>query len=71
MLRDRLACGVKDPPKQRRLLAEEQLTFERAAGIALAMEMTAHNAETLRCTARYVGDTTLDKSPNAVHHCKQ
>ena len=52
MLRDRLACGVKDPPKQRRLLAEEQLTFERAAGIALAMEMTAHNAETLRCTAR-------------------
>ena len=48
MLCDRLVCGVEGLPIQRRLLEEKCLTFERAAGIALAMEMAAHNAETLK-----------------------
>ena len=55
------------PNKTAKATAEEQLTFERADGIALAMEMAAHNAETLRCAAGQVGDTTLDKSPSVVH----
>ena len=67
MLRDRLVCGVEDPPIQRRLLAEERLTFERAASIALAMETAAHNAETLWSAAGKMGETTLEKSPSAVH----
>lgn len=67
MLRDRLVCGVEDPPIQRRLLAEEKLTFEKAAGVALAMETAAHNAETLRSAAGKVGDATLQTSPSSVH----
>ena len=55
------------PTKTAKATAEVQLTFERADGIALAMQMAAHNAETLRCAAGQVGDTTLDKSPSAVH----
>ena len=37
----------QDPPIQRRLLPDMQLTFEKAADIALAMETAAHNAETM------------------------
>ena len=37
----------QDPPIQRRLLSDMQLAFEKAAGIALAMEMAAHNADTI------------------------
>ena len=57
-----IVCGVKDPSIQRRLLAEKQLTFEKVAGIALAMEMAAHNVETLRSGSGDVGELTVDKS---------
>ena len=48
MLRDRLVCGVEDQPIQRRLLAEERLTLQKATSIALAMETAARNAEPLQ-----------------------
>ena len=57
MLHDRLVCGIGDPPVQRRLLAEEHLTFKKAADIALAMEMAAKNAETLQGSTSRAGDT--------------
>ncbi len=38
MLRDRLVCGINDDRIQRRLLAETDLTFEKALKIAQAME---------------------------------
>ncbi|VDI36590.1 Hypothetical predicted protein [Mytilus galloprovincialis] len=44
MLRDRLVVGIKSDRIQRRLLAERNLTFEKALEIATAME-TAENAE--------------------------
>ena len=56
ILHDRLFCGIEDPPVQRRLLAEERLTFKKAADIALAMETAAKNAETLQRSTTYMGD---------------
>lgn len=38
MLRDRLVCGVNDERIQRRLLAEDKLTFTKALQLAQAME---------------------------------
>ena len=38
MLRDRLVCGVNDPQFQKRLLAEDKLTFKKALDISLALE---------------------------------
>lgn len=38
MLRDRLVCGINDDSIQRRLLAEDGLTFEKALRFARAME---------------------------------
>ena len=48
MLRDRLVCGVNDDHIQRRLLAEEKLTFQKAMEVAVAMETAASNARMLQ-----------------------
>ena len=51
MLRDRLVCGVNDDHIQRRLLAEEKLTFQKAMEVAVAMETAASNARMLQGSA--------------------
>ena len=38
MLRDRLVCGINNPTTQKKLLAEQDLTYERAKSIALGSE---------------------------------
>ena len=43
MLRDRLVCGISDDRIQRRLLAERELSFEKAVEIATATEMASKN----------------------------
>ena len=48
MLRDRLVCGIRDDHIQRRLLAEEKLTFQKAMEIAVAMETAASNSRMLQ-----------------------
>jgi len=48
MLRDRLVCGIHDDHIQRRLLAEEKLTFQKAMEIAVAMETAASNSRMLQ-----------------------
>ena len=48
MLRDRLVCGINDDRVQRRLLAETDLTFERAFKIAVAAEAACKNAKDLQ-----------------------
>ena len=45
MLRDRLVCGIEDPKIQRRLLAEPDLTFDKAFELALASESADKNAK--------------------------
>lgn len=48
MLRDRLVCGVRDKRIQRRLLAEDSLTFQKAWSIATAMDVADRNAADLQ-----------------------
>ena len=48
MLRDRLVCGVNDDSIQRRLLAEEKLTFQKALELAQAQETASKNAQALQ-----------------------
>ena len=48
MLRDRKVCGVRDEHIQRCLLAEGNLTLQKALDIAQSMERAVENAATLR-----------------------
>ncbi|CAG2249536.1 unnamed protein product [Mytilus edulis] len=48
MLRDRLVVGIKSDRIQRRLLAEPNLTFEKALEIATAMETAEKNAQDIQ-----------------------
>ena len=48
MLRDRLVCGMAEVRTQQRLLAEVDLTFEKAMKIAQAMELAERDAKALR-----------------------
>ena len=47
MIRDRLVCGMNDDNTQRLLLAEKELTYEKALEIARSQEATAQNVQTL------------------------
>ncbi|KAL5505767.1 hypothetical protein EMCRGX_G007263 [Ephydatia muelleri] len=48
MLRDRLVCGVRNQKLQQRLLAESNLTFTKAFGIAQTAELSEQNAKDLQ-----------------------
>ena len=48
MLRDRLVCGVRDGRLQRRLLAEPDLTFQKAFELCQASELAEKNAKELQ-----------------------
>ena len=50
MLHDRLVCGIEDPKIQWRLLAEPDLTFDKAFELALASKSTDKNAKYLQAT---------------------
>ena len=50
MLWDRLVCDIEDPKIQWRLLAEPDLTFDKAFKLALASESTNQNAKDLQAT---------------------
>ena len=67
MLRDRLVCGVADQAIQRKLLAESNLTLEKATNIALAMETAVRNAETLRSPVGKGSDSGLGRSSESLH----
>ena len=67
MLRDSLVCGVADQAIQRKLLAESNLTPEKATNIALAMETAVRNAETLRSPVGKGSDSGLARSSESLH----
>ena len=48
MLRDRLVCGIASGSIQRRLLAEPDLTLQKAQNLAQAIESTDKNAKDLQ-----------------------
>ncbi|XP_031332218.1 uncharacterized protein K02A2.6-like [Photinus pyralis] len=64
MLRDRIVCGVRDEALQRRLLAESDLTLQKAVDAAIAAETAGVNLNELRGSITGGGDTS--KSANAV-----
>ena len=48
MLRDRLVCGVRYVGIQKRLLAEKDLTYEKAYELALTMEAAERDTKDLK-----------------------
>ena len=48
MLRDRLVCGIGDTRIQRRLLAEPELTFQKALTLSQAMELADRDTKDLQ-----------------------
>ena len=46
MIRDRLVCGITDDNTQRLLLAEKELTYEKALEIPRSQEAAAQNVQT-------------------------
>ena len=65
MLRDRLVCGVDDLRIQRHLLAEPQLTFDKAFEIAMASESAEKNVKDLQSGAQ-LSDSPVNKL--STHH---
>ncbi|CAG2240240.1 unnamed protein product [Mytilus edulis] len=63
MLRDRLVVGIKSDRIQRRLLAEPNLTFEKALEIATAMETAEKNAQDIQASGT---NGTFQKQINKV-----
>ena len=48
MLRDRLVCGINEPTLQRRLLAQDKLTFKTALEMSQAWESAGHHLQNLQ-----------------------
>lgn len=55
MLRDRRVGGLNDDSLQRRLLAEPELTFQKAIDLAQAFEAATRNAKDLQKSASVAG----------------
>ena len=62
MLRDLLVCGVKDDAIQRKLLAETDLTLQKASAIAISMETASKDAQLL---ISFGGATVSEKEPES------
>ena len=48
MLRDRLVCGITDTTVQKRLLAEKELTLERAVSLVQSVEIAKRGQRTCK-----------------------
>ena len=59
VLTDRLVCGLRSETQQKRLLAEHELTFDRALAIAQSMEAADRDAHTLRGGDTHPGTVCL------------
>ena len=61
MLGDRLVVGINDEHIQRRLLAEGNLSFEKALEIALGIEAAVENARTIQSASFARSETIVRK----------
>ncbi len=66
MLRDRLLCGIKADGIQRRLLAEAELTFEKALKLAQAIETANKYVLDLQCQNKTSADIHVKQSTQTV-----
>ena len=69
MLRDRLVCGVEEPKIQRRLLAEPDLTFDKAFELAIASESADKNAKDLQPPASTSSTVNRMQHKKICHRC--
>ncbi|XP_032363557.1 uncharacterized protein LOC116676762 [Etheostoma spectabile] len=63
MLRDRIVCGINEDLIQRRLLAETDLTFDRALSTAVAAETANRNAQDLQNPGATVKHFNVNNGP--------
>jgi len=63
MLRDRLVCGVNHEGIQRKLLAEKNLTYEKASEIALTMETVEKGTKDLKANDTIVAQKEIHYTP--------
>ncbi len=66
MIHDPLVCGVNNDRIQWRLLTEPELTYQKAVGIALALESTAKHVHDLGAK-----NDMADHPPLNIHHIKE
>ena len=71
MLRDRLVCGINNHQIQRRLLAETELTYQKAVELALAMESASKNVGDLHVSKTNANPGTPTEQIDKVTHGKQ
>ena len=79
MLYDRLVCSANDPQIQKRLLAEDRLTFKKVLDISLALEAATKDTKQLQAAATPGNLVTLHKvregeksSPRIeCYHCRK
>ena len=64
MLRDRLVCGVNNETIQRKLLAEKDLTYERAYELALSIETAERDSSQIKKGASGTGPA-MDTTPSS------
>ena len=64
MLKDRLVCGVSDSQMQKRLLAEDDLTFDRAQKLCLSMEAASRDAGILAGTSSAAVEQSIGAAVN-------
>ena len=77
MLRDRLVCGIENPAIQKKLLAECNLTFEKALDIAVSMEAAIRDAKSFdqapsqvnKLTSRTVKQKIVKDSEVVCYRC--
>ena len=69
MLRDRLVCGVEESKIQRRLLAEPDLTFDKAFELAIASESADKNAKDLQPPASTSSTVNRMQHKKICHRC--
>ena len=67
MLCDQLVCGINNEGIQNKLLAEADLTYEKALAIARSLEVAAQNLQDLRSTSRTPGNDVSQHDINKVH----
>ncbi len=65
MLRDRIVCGINDVTAQKRLLAERDLTYQKALDLARGQEVAAQSLKEIRGPKQAFGSVSQDV--NKVH----
>ena len=65
-LRHRLLCGLQNEAIQRKLLAEEKLSLDKAFKMAISMELAAQQAVDLQKAVETRHNTSIDKETSTM-----